>query len=105
MASYSGQIDFTVLCRLWKQHKELFNMVTFKDGEHALLYVTLHERKEPDEKGNTHYLTADCKKDDRKDGVNYYVGSRFKQKDYGNNGETKAAVTTTAVDNEGDLPF
>lgn len=31
------QLDFTLLCRLWKEHKELFQMVDFKDGKHAII--------------------------------------------------------------------
>ena len=104
MASYSGTIDFTLLCRIWKEHKELFNMAEFRDGtQHALIYATLHERKEPDEKGNTHYLQVDCKKDSRKEGVNYYIGSRFKPKDFGNT--TQQATEETVAEGESELPF
>lgn len=75
---YFGQLDFTLLCRLWKDHKELFQMVTFKDGEHAVLKVNFNERQQPDEHGNTHYLKASCNKAKQKEGVNYYIGSSFK---------------------------
>ena len=34
---FLGQLDFTLLCRLWKEHKELFQMVDFKDGKHAII--------------------------------------------------------------------
>lgn len=103
MATYSGAIDFTILCRLWKQHRELFNMADFKDGQHALIYVTLHERKEPDDHGNTHYLQADCKKAERKEGLSYYIGSRFKPKSFGK--EQSQATTKNTIENESDLPF
>ncbi len=104
MESYKGSIDFTVICRLWRDHRELFNLADFRDGQHALLYVTLHERKEPDDKGNTHYLQADCKKADRKDGVNYYIGSRFKPAKPFSTGEV-AATQESNVEGEGELPF
>ena len=64
MASYFGQIDFTILSRLWRDHKELFKMVDFKDGKHALLNVNFNERQQPDDYGNTHYLQAAVRKDD-----------------------------------------
>lgn len=75
---YFGQLDFTLICRLWKEHKELFQMVDFRDGQHAILKVNFNERQQADEHGNTHYLQAACKKADRREGVNYYVGSSFK---------------------------
>lgn len=78
MADYWGRIDFTNLCRLWKDHKELFEMVDFKDGKHALLKVNFNERQQPDEHGNTHYLKANCKKAEQKEGVNYYISSGFR---------------------------
>lgn len=78
MADFFGKIDFTNLCRLWKDHKELFEMVDFKDGKHALLKVNFNERQQPDEHGNTHYLKANCKKAEQKEGVNYYISSGFR---------------------------
>ena len=76
--SFFGKLDFTNLCRLWKDHKELFEMVDFKDGKHALLKVNFNERQQPDEHGNTHYLKANCKKAEQKEGVNYYISSGFR---------------------------
>lgn len=109
MAQYGefyGQIDFTVLCRLWKQHKELFKMVQFKDGEHAVLNCNFNERKEPDEHGNTHYLQAACKKADRRENVNYYVGNSFKPSQ---NSQQQPArqqpQQQEQAENSDDLPF
>lgn len=72
---YYGQLDFTLLCRLWREHKELFQMVDFKDGKHAVLKTNFNERQQADDHGNTHYLQAACKKDERKEGLNYYIGN------------------------------
>lgn len=72
---FFGQLDFSLLCRLWRDHKELFQMVDFKDGKHALLKTYFNERQQPDEHGNSHYLQAACKKDERKEGLNYYIGN------------------------------
>lgn len=103
---FFGQIDFTVLCRLWKQHKELFKMVQFKDGEHAVLNCNFNERQQPDEHGNTHYLQAACKKADRKEGVNYYIGNQFKpSKNNGQQQPQKQQEQQEAVEGSDDLPF
>lgn len=100
--SYIGELDFTLLCRLWKDHKELFQMVNFKDGQHALLKVNFNARKQVDEKGHTHYLAAKCKQSDRKDGVNYFIGSNFKPTD-GGKFEIPTSTSSEAVENN--LPF
>lgn len=109
---YFGKIDFTVLCRLWNQHKELFEMVDFKDGPHALLKANFNERQQPDDHGNTHYLQAACKKADRKEGVNYYIGSNFKLSQNSRQ-QTQSAVSNGTITSDkaednvdaDDLPF
>lgn len=101
---YFGKLDFTLLCRLWKDHKELFEMVDFKDGKHALLKVNFNERQQPDEHGNTHYLQAACKKADRKEGVNYYIGNSFKPS-LNNSQSSSAAPEAAEPVNDTDLPF
>ena len=100
---FYGQLDFTLLCRLWKEHKDLFQMVDFKDGKHALLKVNFNERQQPDEHGNTHYLQAACKKADRKEGVNYYIGSSFKPSQQPQKSAQPASEAPAPAD--GDLPF
>lgn len=101
MASYYGQVDFTNLCRLWKEHKELFEMVDFKDGKHALLKVNFNERQQADEHGNTHYLKANCKKNEQKEGVNYFISSGFRLSQ--NQQQTSEQAEQEA--NDSDLPF
>lgn len=101
---YYGQLDFTKLCRLWRGHKELFTMVDFKDGKHAMLKVNFNERQQADDHGNTHYMQAACKKDQRKDGLDYYIGSQFKPSQH--NAAAPAATTSaTAPQSDNDLPF
>lgn len=106
MASYYGKLDFTKLCRLWKDHKELFDMVDFKDGKHALLKVNFNERQQADEHGNTHYLQANCKKDQRKEGLDYFVGSSFRpsQNDSQQSNTTSKESGASVEENDG-LPF
>lgn len=100
---YFGQLDFTLLCRLWKDHKELFQMVTFKDGEHAVLKVNFNERQQPDEHGNTHYLKASCNKAKQKEGVNYYIGSSFKPSQ--NQQQQQPVSQQDDAENNDGLPF
>ena len=108
--NYYGQIDFTLLCRLWREQPELFTKVQFKDGEHTLLKVNLNERQQPDQHGNTHYLKANCKKSAQKEGVNYYVGGSFKPSENNSGRPATASVMQepaqmehgTSTDN---LPF
>lgn len=101
--SFYGKLDYTNLCRLWRDHKELFEMVDFKDGQHALLKVNFNERKEADEHGNTHYLQASCKAADRKEGLNYYISSGFKPSQQ----QTQATAEQSPAQDVGnnDLPF
>jgi hypothetical protein len=104
MADYWGRIDFTNLCRLWKDHKELFEMVDFKDGKHALLKVNFNERQQADEHGNTHYLKANCRKADQKEGVNYYISSGFKPS-MQQASDNPAPTDSAAAENDPNLPF
>lgn len=102
---FYGQLDFTLLCRLWKEHKDIFQMVDFKDGKHALLKVNFNERQQPDEHGNTHYLQAACKKADRKEGVNYYIGSSFKPSQSQQPQKSAQPASEAPAPADGDLPF
>lgn len=105
MAQYGdfyGRIDFTKICRLWRDHKELFEMVNFQDGQHALLKCNFNERQQPDDHGNTHYLQASCKKDERKEGLNYYIGDSFRPSQQ--NSQQSQATQQTQNNND-DLPF
>ena len=99
---FFGQLDFTLLCRLWKEHKELFQMVDFKDGKHAVLKTNFNERQQADDHGNTHYLQAACKKDERKQGLNYYLGN-FRPSQ--NSSQQSAAPQQAVSDDATDLPF
>lgn len=103
MAGFYGQIDLTNILRLWKNHQELFQMVDFKDGKHALLKVNFNERQQADEHGNTHYLKANCKAADQKEGLNYYISSGFKPSQEQGTAPTQEQVNNVA--NDPDLPF
>lgn len=38
------------------------------------LNIEVNERREPSQYGQTHYVKASCRKDQAKEGVNYYIG-------------------------------
>lgn len=103
MQDFFGQLDFTLLCRLWREHKELFQMVDFKDGKHAILKTNFNARQQADDHGNTHYLQAACKKDERKQGLSYYLGN-FRPST--NNSQTQQQPAQQSQANAAeDLPF
>ena len=101
MQDFFGQLDFSLLCRLWRDHKELFQMVDFKDGKHAILKTNFNARQQADDHGNTHYLQAACKKDERKEGLNYYIGNYRPSQ---NNAQQPAPQQEATPGND-DLPF
>lgn len=69
-----GQIDLTKIGNIVKNHPELVKHIQFKDGEHKLLNISILAKDEPDKYGNTSVVKASCKKDDERQGVNYFLG-------------------------------
>jgi hypothetical protein len=74
MKTHYGQLDLTKLGRIAKQHPELVKRVKFKDGEHQLLNIDIHNRKEADDHGNTAFIKASCKREEEREGVSYFIG-------------------------------
>lgn len=58
------------------------------------IYVNIEvvEKREVGRYGDTHFVSVSCKKDERKDGVNYYVGN-LKPSQYDEQSATQADVT------------
>ncbi len=83
--------------------KEL--ITTDKNGK-KYLNIVVNKRREVSQFGMTHYVKAHCKKEQQRDGVNYYIGE-LKPSSYQNsNAPWQAASTATANEGkEGDLPF
>lgn len=96
MDSFYGTIDFTKLCRIWKEHRELFRSVQFNDGEHFILNMDFKERFRPDNFGHTHMLYVPCKQEQRRPNLDYYIGSRFKRSQFTD--ESKFSKTSTPQD-------
>lgn len=79
--NYYGQIELNALGDIVRNHPELVKVVTGKDGkQRKFIDVYFNQRQQPNNYGYTHYLRVGIKKDEKKEGVNYYVGD-FKPSD------------------------
>lgn len=70
---YYGKIDLTKLGQIARQHSELVEEVEFKDGTHKLLKVSVFQKDVADKFGNTACIKANCKREEERQGVNYFV--------------------------------
>ncbi|MCQ2348931.1 MAG: hypothetical protein MJZ98_00455 [Paludibacteraceae bacterium] len=84
--------------------KELIKKV--ESNGKCYLYAKLVERKEMDKYGNTHFISCEPRKEERKENVNYYIGSGklYVPKD------VQVQVSHNDIENapvaeEGDFPF
>ena len=70
-----GQIDLAVLGDIVRAHPEAVKTFTTKDGKtHKCINITIGERKTPSTYGHTHFLKVGIKKEQQKQGLNYFVG-------------------------------
>lgn len=110
MSNLYGSIDLTILGNIVRQHPSLVREVQFKDGIHKMLNIDVNERKQPSDKGATHYIKASCKKEQQVQGVNYFVAD-LKPSQYGAASQQQPAVqaapATAPIENAdtSDLPF
>lgn len=90
--------------------KEL--ITTAKNGK-KYLNIEIKQMRQPSQFGHTHTVKASVKRDERKEGVNYYIGN-LKLSKYGN--DDAATTPSDAVEvppvavndtptNDDDLPF
>lgn len=71
---YYGSLDLTKLGQIVRQHPELVKTVNMKDGTtHQFINVDVNEKQQTDQYGNTAYLKVACKRDNQKQGLNYYL--------------------------------
>ena len=75
MEKLYGTLDLTLIGRIVRNHPELIRKVQFKDGEHQLLNIDVHEKREQDQYGNAAYIKTACKKDLQREGINYYLAN------------------------------
>lgn len=72
---FYGQLDLTKIAALVQQQPELIRRANFRDGEHMLLPINVNDMMKTDEHGNTHSITAYCRKDDRNPNLNYFIAN------------------------------
>ena len=106
MENLYGNLDLTVLGNLVRQHPELIREVDFKDGKHKLLNIDVYQKQQQDQYGNIATIKASCKKDQQKQGVNYYLAN-LKVSQYQNNSQqqTQQPAPPLAPQDDSDLPF
>ena len=105
MGNLFGSIDLTKLGQIVRQHPELVKTANMKDGsQHKFLNIDINEKQEVDQYGNSAYLKVSCKKDQQKQGLNYYLCD-LKESQYGNQQQQPAKQAVQVNDNDNDLPF
>lgn len=111
MKNLYGSIDLTLIGRIVRQHPELIRKVQFKDGEHQLLNINIHDKREAGQYGNIAYIKAACKKDQQREGINYYLAnlklSQFQDEQQSPvpNAQPYYPAQAPAQSSENDLPF
>lgn len=80
-----------------------------KNGK-KYLSIEVNELREPSQYGTTHAVKVSVKKEQKREGVNYYVGN-LKPSKYGNNESDESKLQPTTAEqpplpaNDDDLPF
>lgn len=79
-------------------------LITVGKNGKKYLNIVVNERREVSQFGMTHYVKAYCKKEQQREGVNYYIGE-LKTSDYHGNNSNGAPASAPAANSEDDLPF
>lgn len=86
-------------------------LITVGKNGKKYLNIEIGERRQPSQYGATHYVKASVKAEQKRDGVNYYIGD-LKPSRYDNSQPTQNVATTAAApqsfnqpNDDGDLPF
>lgn len=83
--------------------KELFKKVMCKDGvERVYLNIKVVERNQKSQYGDTHFVSCEPRKEERKDGVNYIFGDL---KTYNGDNAKPSPEQINNADAADDLPF
>ena len=105
MANYYGSLDLTKLGQIVRQHPELVKTANMKDGTtHQFINIDINEKQETDQYGNAAYVKVACKKDQQKQGLNYYL-TDLKVSQYGQQQQPAQAHVATQPSNDDALPF
>ena len=101
MSSYRVSIDLDKLGEVLSMDSNLIEEVTYKDGsKHRMVKLNVMERRQPSDKGATHYLKFDMYHKNELQGVNYYLGDCYPI-NFGKNQQAQAAPQKKNTD----LPF
>lgn len=102
---FYGQLDLTKLGDIARKNPELVKKVQFRDGrEHQLLNVSILAKDEPDQYGKVATVRVDCKKEEQKDGLVYFVGDLKPSTQEQKQEQSTQSVPQTSC-NPDDLPF
>lgn len=108
MENLYGTIDLTKLGNVVRQHPELVRNVQFKDGTtHKMLNININQKQQTDQYGNVAFMKVGVKREEERQGVNYYLGD-LKVSQYGNNVQQQATVAPQPqqpTKQEENLPF
>lgn len=89
--------------------REVMKKVTCKDGSQKIfINVAIIERKEPATFGDrtyTHFISCAPKKEERKEGVNYFIGDLSEYKPQPSVPTAEQIEAAPPVSEEEDLPF
>lgn len=86
--------------------KSLIKRVECRDGKTRLyVNVSVVERKQPSQFGNTHFISCEPRREERREGANYIIGDlkRYDPQPYAPTAEQVAAAPPMRADD--DLPF
>lgn len=96
--NFYGSIDLAVLGNIVRTHPNSVRVVTDVNGNtHKYINIDVYERKEVGKNGDTHYIKAGIKKEDKRDDFNYFIGN-LKPSQYQEEREATA-------EDMGDMPF
>lgn len=102
---YYGSIDLTKLGQIVKQHPELVRVANMKDGtQHKFINIDVNEKQQVDQYGNSAYLKVACKKDQQKQGLNYFLCD-LKTSQYQDSQTQQQVAQATANNVDDDMPF
>lgn len=96
MANYYGSLCLSDI------PKELIQ--TGKNGK-KYLNIDIYERREVSQFGETHTIKASCKKEEQKEGVNYYIGALKPSKYQDTPQQAQAPAPATQESEDDGLPF
>ena len=105
MGNLFGSIDLTKLGQIVRQHPELVKTANMKDGTaHQFINIDVAEKQQTDQYGNTAYLKVACKKEQQKQGINYYLCD-LKPSQYGGQQQQAQQPAQQPQNDDSEIPF